>query len=572
MSHIIKKLSARTLLIVALAACVSALTAGVASAWTPSQVKFYVTVGGSTDLTSCGQDASHGCDLETLINGIPAAPPAPAVASPLRDGDEVIIEPGPGGAPYTTSQSLQLNRVLFVHGDFSKANRPVITSATANPVLQENGSNAQLGLEGSIVSYLDLENTGTVVPGAALTVAGEGSIAEQIFASSAEQVGNSRGTCNITFGQLRDSVCFNAALNGDALRIFSNDLPIAVNNVDAIATNPSGVAIYAEQHIQGGHGRATLTNVVARGGTATGHDIYLDTLTPAIDANLQGSTFTLAAQNSNFDPGQVVVGPSPSAPTGTPNVGMTFEDDGDNVSALPHFVGGPDGGPNHDFSEADDSPTRLVGFTDLFDNGAFDFLRSPRQLYGVTDIGAYQHSVPPPPPPTTTTTTTTTTTPPPTTSSTTTTTPPPPPPTTTPAPDKTPPAFSATSLKPGNFAVIAGKKRKKRIHYGGSLKFTLSEQANVVGSVALKTKGRLVGKTCKKQTKSNAKRRSCVLYVQKGKLFAKAFPVGASTVALNGKAGTKKLAPGVYRLQLVGTDPSQNASLPRTMQFKIVKG
>ncbi len=533
MSSTIKKLSTRVLLAAALTVLGSGAAANVAAAFSPSHQVYYTSYNPKPNAT-CGSP-TEGCDLYTMVHG-------------ALEGDEVIVEPD---GIYKPTQTITNTHNIFVHGDFNQPNRPVIQSIVGGgspKAVEIDGVGAQIGTEGSIISYLDIELLSTQFPGNALTLGGEGTIGEQIFATS-EGNGNFLGTCDIVFGRLRNSVCVATGANGSALRLFGNGLPISVNNVDAIATNVSGNGVTALQAKIGGAFRGTLSNVIARGG-ASGHDIVVDGASP-VDPALEGSSMVLAAANSNFDPAKIA--------TIQGFVTASFEDDGDNQSALPHFTNPA----ARDYSEKLDSPTYKAGFTDIFDNGPLDFQRLPRQFFGVTDIGAYQ--LPVAQPPVTTTTTTTTTPPPPTTTTTT-----PGVTTTTPVPDKTPPAFTSSLIKPSKFAIVKGRKQKK-VAYSTKLSFFLSEPASVVATVQQKTTGRKSGKLCKKQTKANKKKGKCTLYVAKGQLFAKGLLGGKNTAAIGGKVAGHKLAIGTYRLQLVGTDAAKNVSPARFLNFKVYK-
>ena len=79
----------------------------------------------------------------------------------------------------------------------------------------------------------------------------------------------------------------------------------------------------------------------------------------------------------------------------------------------------------------------------------------------------------------------------------------------------TPPAITGLKLSPRREFKVATKGKKSR---GGSkLKYTLTERAAVTFTVQHPTSGRLVGKSCKKKTKKNAKAKKCTLWVKDGK-------------------------------------------------------
>jgi hypothetical protein len=108
------------------------------------------------------------------------------------------------------------------------------------------------------------------------------------------------------------------------------------------------------------------------------------------------------------------------------------------------------------------------------------------------------------------------------------------------------------------------------VKYGSNVQFQLSERATVVGSVALKTTGRQVGKTCKKQTTSNKRKKKCTLWVGKGS-FKQTAAGGFLKVPFTGKVSGHNLKLGSYRVQLLATDPSGNKSAIVTKNFTIRK-
>ncbi len=520
MSFPAQKLCGRALAIAGTALLMSGATAGAATPPAPR----YATPNpaSSPDCLS----VNKACDLASAISG----------ATP---GGEVVVLPGTytlGGTPLIDPQGKTLN----IHG-LDPQHRPVITSRA--PVALEVDDTA------STITDLDLRDTNH--SGAALRF--RGLLADRILARAP---GNA-GACELALKTtLRNSVCVASNPNTAAVRIYGYGAtnPVTLRNVTAIATDPSGFGVSADQQISGGASfQVTLINTIARvapldpDAVITGFDI---------SANTNFGPITVIAQDSNWGIGR------------TAGNGTSIDIAGKQTQ-LPRFVNPA----AFDYHEDATSPT--IGGVTFFApadpaNGATDFDGDARAfiaggaLANSTDIGADEYVAPV----VVTTTTTTTTTPPPTTTT------PPPPTTTTPiGPDKTPPTFSATAIAPTGFAVkIAGKRAKARIRYGAQVRFAVSEPAGVVATVQQKTTGRKVGKLCKKQSKSNKTKGKCTLWASKGRAFSKSVALGKNTVTFSGKLGTHKLAPGVYRLQLVATDVALNKSLPKTLQFKIVRG
>jgi hypothetical protein len=140
--------------------------------------------------------------------------------------------------------------------------------------------------------------------------------------------------------------------------------------------------------------------------------------------------------------------------------------------------------------------------------------------------------------------------------------------------DTTLPVFASASLTNRTFAVdtrgAAETAVTARAKKGTSFRYTLSEDARVVFTIERSTTGRRVGSKCRKQTRSNRKRRRCTLFVRAGR-FAKQSTAGANRHPFSGRIGRKSLKPGKYRATLTATDAAGNRSTPRRLNFKVVK-
>jgi sugar lactone lactonase YvrE len=143
-----------------------------------------------------------------------------------------------------------------------------------------------------------------------------------------------------------------------------------------------------------------------------------------------------------------------------------------------------------------------------------------------------------------------------------------------PLPDTSRPALGSIGLTNKVFAVdthgtaeTAVAARAKR---GTVLRYKLTEKARVVVAIERATVGRKVGRSCRKPTKANRKRKACTLYVSSGN-FAVQSAAGQDSHAFSGRIGRKSLAPGTYRASLVAIDAAGNRSVARRISFRIVK-
>ncbi|MDT5104105.1 MAG: hypothetical protein QOI25_1618 [Mycobacterium sp.] len=136
------------------------------------------------------------------------------------------------------------------------------------------------------------------------------------------------------------------------------------------------------------------------------------------------------------------------------------------------------------------------------------------------------------------------------------------------------PVLASASLTNRTFAVdtrgAAETAVTARARKGTVFRYTLSEAARVVFTIERATGGRKVGRSCRKQTRSNRKRRRCTRFVRAGR-FATQSAAGANRHRFSGKIGRKSLKPGKYRATLVATDAAGNRSAPRRLNFKVVK-
>lgn len=148
------------------------------------------------------------------------------------------------------------------------------------------------------------------------------------------------------------------------------------------------------------------------------------------------------------------------------------------------------------------------------------------------------------------------------------------------APVATPPAtaprvtaFSMTNRRfrvgPGRTALSAATKRR-RAKVGTTFRYTLSKAARVAITIERRTRGRRVGRTCRKATAKLRKRPSCVRYVMAG-ILRRSGRAGANRLAFSGRLGRKRLVVGSYRAGIVATDTAGRRSGRRTVLFTVVR-
>ncbi len=92
----------------------------------------------------------------------------------------------------------------------------------------------------------------------------------------------------------------------------------------------------------------------------------------------------------------------------------------------------------------------------------------------------------------------------------------------------------------------------------------------MVFTIDRKDTGRKVGKSCKKPTRSNRRKRSHTRFTRVG-AFAQQAQAGKNTKKFSGRIGGKKLSPATYRGSLVATDAAGNRSLTKSTEFTVLR-
>jgi CSLREA domain-containing protein len=136
------------------------------------------------------------------------------------------------------------------------------------------------------------------------------------------------------------------------------------------------------------------------------------------------------------------------------------------------------------------------------------------------------------------------------------------------------PVFTSVSLKPAVFAVNGHGPAEvavtARAPKGTTFRYTLSEPARVVFTIARVAPGRKVGKACRRPSSRNRKKHACKRYVRVGRFAATAIS-RRNKKKFSGRIGHRALSLGVYRVTLVATDAAHNASAPKRLTFRVVR-
>jgi hypothetical protein len=148
-----------------------------------------------------------------------------------------------------------------------------------------------------------------------------------------------------------------------------------------------------------------------------------------------------------------------------------------------------------------------------------------------------------------------------------------------PARDTTAPVLRRVSLTHTKFRVARaatsiGAKRHTKLHRGTQLRFTSSEAAKLTLLIQRAGPGRKLRKGHKsicKPVHSRPKHKACTAYRRTATL-TRNIKVGRGQVALSGRIGRRRMAPGHYRLTLTATDGAGNRSKPVRRSFTILAG
>ena len=131
------------------------------------------------------------------------------------------------------------------------------------------------------------------------------------------------------------------------------------------------------------------------------------------------------------------------------------------------------------------------------------------------------------------------------------------------------PSVDAVSMKPKRFRLGRKLPQSSAVPTGTTIRFRLSEAAEVTYGFRRALPGRRVGRRCLAPTRGRRGRR-CTRYVSAGSL-RRAAAVGANRMRFQGRLTRRRaLRPGSYRLTLVATDAAGQRSTPKTLTFRLL--
>jgi PKD domain/Pectate lyase superfamily protein len=137
-----------------------------------------------------------------------------------------------------------------------------------------------------------------------------------------------------------------------------------------------------------------------------------------------------------------------------------------------------------------------------------------------------------------------------------------------PAADLVRPLIEGAAFGPRRFAVA---RMAARVRRGSTLRFRLSEAADLVLTIQRARPGRRSHGKCRKPSRRLAHARRCTRWTRAGRLTRQGLGAGPNAIGFSGRIGRRALAPGSYRVLLVAFDQAGNRSLPATAPFRIVK-
>jgi len=138
-------------------------------------------------------------------------------------------------------------------------------------------------------------------------------------------------------------------------------------------------------------------------------------------------------------------------------------------------------------------------------------------------------------------------------------------------PDNTAPRISSVKISAKRWKRGSKLPSIARTKVGTTISFRLDEAGQVTLGFQKKTKGRRVGRKCRKQTSRNRSKRSCTRFVSAGSIPAFAGKVGANRVRFQGRlTRSRKLGLGTYRVVLSVVDNAANKSKRNGPSFTIV--
>ncbi|MDW5592849.1 hypothetical protein VSS74_00770 [Conexibacter stalactiti] len=116
----------------------------------------------------------------------------------------------------------------------------------------------------------------------------------------------------------------------------------------------------------------------------------------------------------------------------------------------------------------------------------------------------------------------------------------------------------------------AGARRRKPTPAGSAVRFTLNTRASLTIAIERSSRGRKVGKACRRATPRLRRRRACARWTTVATLRRNGIDGGRRSIAFSGRIGRRALAAGGYRVTVKAGNAS-GASKPVTLAFTIVR-
>jgi hypothetical protein len=133
------------------------------------------------------------------------------------------------------------------------------------------------------------------------------------------------------------------------------------------------------------------------------------------------------------------------------------------------------------------------------------------------------------------------------------------------------PTESALALVPPTFVAAPSGSSISKKSVGTKVSYRLSEAATTTFTVERQRAGRRVGRTCKKPSRRNRRKRRCKRFVRVRGSFTHRGAAGANSFHFSGRIGGRKLAPGRYRLVGVPRDAAGKAGAAVRAKFRIIR-
>lgn len=135
------------------------------------------------------------------------------------------------------------------------------------------------------------------------------------------------------------------------------------------------------------------------------------------------------------------------------------------------------------------------------------------------------------------------------------------------------PRFLSASVRPAVFAAQrrarAGHLGRRQAPIGTTFRYSLSENARVMFTIAQILPGRRVGRACVAPTRRIRTGRACTL-LGKPRRFAVDALAGPNTTRFTGRIGGHALPPGRYQVTLLATDSAGRRSPAKRLTFRVV--